>query len=73
MDATELSSADLSSAVWKKSNYSADGGGNCVEVADNIPGVIGVRDSKNPTGPALRFTPDEWRTFLTGIKNGKTP
>ncbi|WP_404828625.1 DUF397 domain-containing protein [Spongiactinospora rosea] len=68
-----MSSADLSSATWKKSSYSADGGGNCVEIAGNISGVVGVRDSKNPTGPTLRFTPDEWRTFLTGIKNGQTP
>ena len=46
------------------------GPGECVEVASNVPGVIGVRDSKNPTGPALVLTPGEWSTFLSGVKGG---
>ncbi|MCM0678838.1 DUF397 domain-containing protein [Micromonospora phytophila] len=42
----------------------AGGGGACVEVADNLPGVVAVRDSKDPTGPVLAFTPTSWRTFV---------
>lgn len=35
-----------------------------MEVADNLPGVVAVRDSKDPDGPALVFTPDAWRAFV---------
>jgi hypothetical protein len=61
---------DLSSAMWRKSTRSGSTG-NCVEVADNLPGVIAVRDSKNPTGPALIFTPSEWTAFTGGVKDGE--
>ena len=57
--------ADLTGAIWRKSTRSSSNGGDCVEVADNLPGVVGVRDSKDPTGPALTFTPTAWRAFLT--------
>ncbi|PZF82482.1 DUF397 domain-containing protein, partial [Micromonospora endophytica] len=57
--------ADLTGARWRKSTRSSSNGGACVEVADNLPGVVAVRDSKDPTGPALTFTPTAWRTFLT--------
>ncbi|MFC6018671.1 DUF397 domain-containing protein [Plantactinospora solaniradicis] len=53
---------ELAGATWRKSTRSNQG--NCVEVAGNLPGVVGVRDSKEPTGPALLFTPTAWRTFL---------
>ncbi|WP_422736215.1 DUF397 domain-containing protein [Micromonospora sp. WMMD729] len=56
---------DLSNARWRKSTRSGASGGNCVEVADNLPGVVGVRDSKDPTGPALAFDPSAWRAFVT--------
>jgi hypothetical protein len=59
---------DLSSAAWFKSKHS-NNGGTCVEVAANIPGVVPVRDSKNPTGPALVFTPEAFAAFVTGVKN----
>ncbi|GIJ23929.1 DUF397 domain-containing protein [Micromonospora lutea] len=59
--------AELTGAHWRKSTRSSSNGGNCVEVADKLPGVVGVRDSKNPTGPALTFTPTAWRTFLTHL------
>ena len=58
---------ELSGARWRKSTRSSGNGGNCVEVADNLPGVVAVRDSKDPGGPALTFTPDSWRTFLSRL------
>jgi hypothetical protein len=55
---------------WKKSSLSMNDG-NCVEVASLGGGHIGVRDSKDRTGPVLRFTPDEWTAFLWGVRNGE--
>ncbi|WP_329092237.1 DUF397 domain-containing protein [Streptosporangium sp. NBC_01469] len=60
----------LSGAVWRKSSRSGDSGGQCVEVAANLPGVVAVRDSKDPNGPRLLFTPTEWEVFVNGIKTG---
>jgi hypothetical protein len=42
-----------------------------VEVARNLPGAVAVRDSKDPDGPKLTFTPDEWVAFTAGIKTGE--
>jgi hypothetical protein len=53
---------ELIGAVWRKSSRS--GQSECVEVADNLPGLVGVRDSKDPSGPVLTFSPDTWRTFI---------
>ncbi len=53
-----MSTTDLSGATWRKSNRS-NGQYNCVEVADLDGGHRAVRDSKNPSGPALTFTPAE--------------
>lgn len=55
---------------WFKSTFSAPQGGNCVEVAV-LPEGIAVRDSKDPTGPALVFTPAEWEAFLAGAAAGQ--
>jgi hypothetical protein len=55
---------------WIKSSYSF-ANGNCCEVADLPGGDIGVRDSKEPGGPVLRFTPAEWRAFIDGAKAGE--
>jgi hypothetical protein len=55
---------DLSRAGWKKSSRSGGNGGQCVEVALNLPGIVAVRDSKNPHNPALIFTSAQWRAFL---------
>lgn len=56
-------------AAWHKSSRSGTNGGNCVEVAAPL-GVVAVRDSKNPDGPALTFAPTAWRAFIAGIKQG---
>ncbi|WP_433346039.1 DUF397 domain-containing protein [Micromonospora sp. CA-111912] len=58
---------DLTGAQWRKSTRSGTSGGNCVEVADNLPGVVAVRDSKDPAGPALAFAPVTWRAFVARI------
>ncbi|HTW01964.1 MAG TPA: DUF397 domain-containing protein [Streptosporangiaceae bacterium] len=59
---------DLTGADWRKSSYSGGNGGGCVEVARNLPGVIAVRDSKDPQGPALAVTPAQWHAFLDSIR-----
>ncbi|MGK8556578.1 DUF397 domain-containing protein [Nocardia gipuzkoensis] len=59
---------DLSGACWFKSSRSA-GARECVEVAHLDGGIVGVRDSKNPTGPALVFTPGEWDAFTAGLQD----
>ncbi|MBU3064450.1 DUF397 domain-containing protein [Nocardia sp. NEAU-G5] len=59
--------SEMSSASWFKSSYS-QAGGDCVEVAHLSSGAIGVRDSKNPTGPTLIFTPAEWDAFTARVK-----
>lgn len=58
---------DLSSAQWRRSSYSNGTGGECVEVADNLPGLAPVRDSKNPQGPALLFAADAWNHFIVSL------
>ncbi|MGW2375438.1 MULTISPECIES: helix-turn-helix domain-containing protein [Kitasatospora] len=55
---------------WMKSSYS-NGGGDCVEVAPGLPGVLPVRDSKDPDGPQLAFGMDAWQSFIAGIKSGE--
>jgi|HubBroStandDraft_6_1064221.scaffolds.fasta_scaffold185269_3 hypothetical protein len=60
----------LSQAAWRKSSYSG-GAQNCVEVAGNLPGAVGVRDSKDPDGQALVFTNLAWRAFADQVKSGK--
>ncbi|MFF5207216.1 DUF397 domain-containing protein [Streptosporangium sp. NPDC000396] len=71
---------DLSNAKWFKSSFSGSNGGDCVEVAelrDVTDGpehkaghieLIAVRDSRDPDGPKLFFTPAEWDAFLNGVK-----
>ncbi|MET8263525.1 DUF397 domain-containing protein [Micromonospora arida] len=55
---------DLTGARWRKSIRSGPDGGNCVEVAGNLPGLVAVRDSKDPAGPVLLFPSDAWRAFV---------
>ena len=55
---------------WVKSSLSFSNGA-CVEVADLPDGKVGVRHSKDPSGPVLRFTSAEWHAFLTGAQVGE--
>lgn len=64
------SATDLPGAVWRRSSRST-GDRDYVEVADNLPGIIAVRDSRNPGGPALVFTLREWEAFVGGAKDGE--
>lgn len=61
---------DLADAQWRKSSYSGGSSDNCVEVATNLPGVVVVRDSKDPVGPTLTFTHAAWSDFVRGIRDG---
>jgi hypothetical protein len=61
---------DLSEARWFKSSRSG-ASKECVEVAFLDGGIVGVRDSKNPSGPALIFTPGEWEAFTAGVVDGE--
>jgi hypothetical protein len=60
---------DLTGAKWRKSTKSS-GGNDCVEVADNLPQIVAVRDTKNRDGATLTFTHRDWSAFLAGIRNG---
>jgi len=55
---------------WRKSSYSGAQGGECVEVLDGYAGGVPVRDSKNPTGPALVASAAGWAAFVTAAKHG---
>ncbi|MEV7219352.1 DUF397 domain-containing protein [Streptomyces sp. NPDC056353] len=66
---------DLSDALWAKSSYSNGDGGECVEVADGIPGLVPVRDSKvsrdgDGDGPVLLLTARAWAPFVTALSRG---
>jgi hypothetical protein len=58
---------DLTGARWRKSSRSGAQGGDCVEVADNLAGVVLVRDSKDRDAGSLAFTPYAWRVFVRDL------
>ena len=64
-----MTAPELTGVVWRKSSHN-NGQGQCVEVA-RLGTAVAVRDSKNPTGAVLVFTPAEWTAFLTGAKAGE--
>ena len=64
---------DLRTAVWRKSSYSNGDGGACIEVADGLPGLVPVRDSKDSDGPALVFPADSWASFVSAVRLGELP
>ncbi|MFC9035136.1 DUF397 domain-containing protein [Streptomyces arboris] len=61
---------DLKAATWRRSSYSNQDGGQCLEVADGFAPVVPVRDSKNPHGPALTFAAAGWSSFVSAVKSG---
>ncbi|MFF9779266.1 DUF397 domain-containing protein [Streptomyces sp. NPDC013978] len=61
---------DLSAAVWRKSSFSDGGGTNCLEVTDDLPGIVPVRDSKVPDSRPLLFSAGAWSAFVKGVAVG---
>ncbi len=55
--------------AWQKSTHSG-GNGACVEVASPATEIIAVRDSKDPSGPSLAFSPESWNSFIGGVNGG---
>ena len=53
---------------WRKSSYSGDNGGECVEVAPAEAVAVLVRDTTDRNGPVLTFTPATWRAFTATIR-----
>ncbi|SFL58148.1 protein of unknown function [Streptomyces pini] len=62
---------DSGKASWRKSSYSGSDNNNCVEVADNLPGLIPVRDSKRPSGPVVVFSAEGWGPFVAAVRGGR--
>jgi len=61
-----MTETELSCAEWHKSSYSSQDG-NCVDVARNLPGLVVVRDSKEPDGAKLLVSQEAWRVFIRGL------
>jgi hypothetical protein len=59
---------DLSAATWRSSSYSNGDGGNCLEVADDFPGLVPVRDSKVPDGDVVVVSARAWAPFVEALK-----
>ena len=65
---------NLSAAPWRKSSYSGGDGGDCIEAAPGfISGLVPVRDSKDPEGPALVFGVNAFAAFVDAVKAGQFP
>ncbi|WP_332836370.1 DUF397 domain-containing protein [Streptomyces odonnellii] len=58
-------------AVWRKSSYSDNGDGACLEVSDGHVAGVPVRDSKAPHGPAIVFPVRDWSVFVGAVKGGE--
>ncbi|MGI5195066.1 DUF397 domain-containing protein [Streptomyces sp. CA-288835] len=67
MNPARHSTPDLSGAKWRSSTYSG-GNNECVEIVDNLPALIPVRDSKRPTGPTLAFSHRTWTAFVDHLR-----
>lgn len=66
---------DLAAAIWVKSSHSGANGGTCVEFSRTFTrsGIVPVRDSKNPNGPALLLSADVWTSFVDAVTGGEFP
>ena len=66
-------------ARWVKSTRSGPTGGNCVEVASltsgsaSGDGLVAVRDSRRPAGPALLFGREQWAAFVAAVSGRRAP
>lgn len=60
---------DLSDVTWRKSSYSNQDGGACLEVADNVTALVPVRDSKAPARGVLVFGPEAWGAFVGAYRS----
>ncbi|MFK0232929.1 DUF397 domain-containing protein [Streptomyces vinaceus] len=65
MGTTRIALSDVS---WRKSTFSSDDGGDCVEVADHVPGAVPVRDSKAPAGPVILVGNSAWSAFIQHVR-----
>ncbi|WP_329314771.1 DUF397 domain-containing protein [Streptomyces sp. NBC_01278] len=59
---------ELNKGKWRKSTYSSDNGGDCLEVADCVPGAVPVRDSKDPAGPVIFVGNAAWSAFVQHVR-----
>jgi Domain of unknown function (DUF397) len=66
---TSNNCVEVATVPWRKSSHSSPTSNNCVEVATGQPGVIAVRDSKDPDGPALILTQRQWRALLADVRS----
>jgi Domain of unknown function (DUF397) len=66
-----MPASELQCATWRKSSFSGNGNNNCVEMARLAGGEVAVRNSRDPDGPTLIYTPDEVEALLRGVRNGE--
>ncbi|MFF3333607.1 DUF397 domain-containing protein [Streptomyces sp. NPDC002888] len=66
-----MRSIDLTAASWRKSSYSNQDGGACLDVSDDFADIVPVRDSKIPSGPVLVFPASHWASFVSAVKGGQ--
>jgi hypothetical protein len=66
-----MTATALTGVKWRKSSRSGPTGGNCVEIAALAGGDVAMRNSRDPDGPALIFTRDEWEAFSGGVAAGE--
>jgi Domain of unknown function (DUF397) len=66
---------DPALSIWSKSSYSSSSGGDCIEFSRIFAhiGIVPVRDSKDPQGPALAFSSAAWSSFVAAVKAGELP
>ena len=62
---------ELSAAQWYKTSYSGHNNDDCAEASNDLPGLVPVRDSKDPHGPALVFPADGWTSFIGALNGGR--